>query len=263
MENTSLDDILNGEAPEPQPEPIEAEAAEPVQEATDRPRDEHGRFLPKGEEAPATAQPAEQSASPAPKDKPPLADEDHPALIGERRRRQEAERQAEELRQQIASLQQPPQPPPSIWENEEGWQQHFGSQVVDAATQQASFNARLDTSEMLVRQQNPDFEEVKSRFLEMMRETPALQQKALAEPHPWDFAYKYVKNADRMNELGAVDVTDLEAKLREKIKAELQQEAITSLQSAPPTLSGERSVGSRSGPAYAGLGSLDDILRSN
>lgn len=261
-EPTSLSDILNGEKPTPQPEPEGAPAPEPVAEA--QPRDEHGRFAPKGEqqqEAPAEAAPG---ASPAPKDKPPLAEEDHPALIGERRRRQEAERQIEELTRQIEANRQPPAPAPSIWEDEQAALQHYGSQVVDQATAQASFNARLDMSEMLVRQQNPDFEEIKTRFLEMMRENPVLQQQALQDSHPWNFAYSYVKKADRMKELGAVDVADLEAKLREKIREELQAEAVAAVSggapSVPPTISGEKSAGSRSGPAWAGPVSLTDLI---
>jgi hypothetical protein len=263
-ETSSLDDILNGDtAPEPQVEtPAGPEPAAPAAEA--QPRDEHGRFAPKGEnEPPATGQAAEPGASPAPKDEPPL---EHPALIGERRRRQEAERQLQELQQQLAAAQQPPQPAPSIWEDEEGALRHFGSQVVDVATQQATFNARLDMSEMLVRQQNSDFEEIKGRFLEMMRENPVLQQQALSDAHPWNFAYQYVKKADRVKELGAVDVADLEAKLREKIKAELQAEAVQAVASpapvVPPTLSTERNVGSRTGPAWSGPTPLADVLNS-
>lgn len=255
--DTSIDDILNGTSE------AEAEAVETPTEAEaapERPRDEHGRFLPKGEEPaePAPAAAAE-GASPAPSE-PPL---EHPALIGERRRRQEAERKALELEQQIASLRSPPQPAPSIWEDEEGALQHFGSRVVDQATQAATFNARLDMSEMLVRQQNPDFEETKARFLEMMRENPAIQQQALNDPHPWDFAYRYVKNTARMTELGATDVAGLEAKLREQIRAELQAEAVQAISgNAPPTLSAERNAGPRAGPAWAGPAPLDDILNS-
>lgn len=252
--DTSIDDILNGTSE------AEAEAVETPPEAEaapERPRDEYGRFLPKGEqEAEPPAVEASPGASPAPSE-PPL---DHAALLGERRRRQELERQLEEV---LNANRPPPQPAPSIWEDEEGALQHFGSRVVDQATQAATFNARLDMSEMLVRQQNPDFEEAKGRFLEMMRENPAIQQQALSDPHPWDFAYRYVKNADRMNEIGATNVADLEAKLREQIRAELQAEAVQAISgTAPPTLSAERNAGPRSGPAWAGPAPLDDILNT-
>lgn len=255
-ENTSLDDIFNGN------EQLEEAPAQVVEADEGRPRDEHGRFLPKGEKLPEEAAPQpEAGASPAPTNEPPL---EHPALIGERRRRQEAERRAQELEQQLSAVRQPAPPPPSIWEDEEGALRHFGSQVVDTATREATFNARLDTSEMLVRQQNPDFDEVKTRFLEMMRETPGLQQKALQDFHPWNFAYQYVKNADRMNELGAANVAELEAKLREKIRAELQQEAVQAVSSTapgvPPTISTERNAGQRSGPAWSGPTPLSDLL---
>src|SRR5436853_4856515 len=110
-ENTSLDEILNGtEAPAPEAPAVETPAVEAAPEASpERPRDEHGRFLPKGDEQqPVEAAPG---ASPAPTNEPPL---EHPALIGERKRRQAAEQEREQLRQQLAALQQPPQPPPSV-----------------------------------------------------------------------------------------------------------------------------------------------------
>lgn len=243
-DGTSLDDILNDEPieaveqaePEPQPEP------EPVEQ----PRDETGRFVPKGE----------TSASPAPVTEPEL---DHKAIVAERRRRQEAEERARALEAQLQAVQNPPAPAPSLWEDEQGWQQHFGSQVVSTAVQQATLNAKLDMSEMMVRQANPDFEEAKAEFLALAQDNPQLVQQALADPHPWNKAYQIAKTHRTMREVGATDVETLKAKLREELMAEMQAQAPVR-SSLPPSLTTERNVGSRTGPAWNGPRPLSDLL---
>jgi hypothetical protein len=229
--------------PQPEPEPVAAEPVQPV-------RDEKGRFAPKGEE---------QSVSPAPAQEPQL---DHAAIVAERRRRQEAEQRAKALEEQLSKLQNPPEPPPSVFEDEQGWQQHFGQEVVSTAVQQATFNAKLDMSEMMVRQAHPDFDEVKAEFLALAEQNPVLGQQALADPHPWNKAYQIAKNHKTMQELGATDVAALEAKLREKIMAELQAQPPAQPAPAviPPTLSNERNVGTRTGPAWSGPRPLSELL---
>lgn len=273
--DTSLDDILNGAEAEPQAEPApqpepQAEAApaqEPAQET--QPRDEHGRFAPKGDSEPQAQDAAAEGAPPAPKeDEGPTVP--RKALQDERSKRQTLEQQLQQLQQQVTELQQPkepPPPPPSIFDDEQGWQDHFKGDVIGQAVQQASFNARLDMSEMMVRQAHPDFEEKKAAFIEAMKSTPGLQQRALSDPHPWNYAYQYVSNQQRMQELSAVNVADLEAKLRAQIEAEYQAKAQATLKnnlpaSVPPSLSQERNVGNRSGPDWAGPPSLGDILNA-
>jgi hypothetical protein len=248
----SIDDILNDEpsaepvaeavAEAPEPETVsEPQSAEPV-------RDDKGRFAPKGENDGAPPAPVQEVFDPAP-------------VIAERRRRQEAEQRAQTLAAELEALRNPPAPPASIWEDEQGWQQQFGGSVVTEAVQQASLNARLDMSEMLVRQNNPDFEEVKESFLKLAEENPVLRQQALADPHPWNKAYQIAKNHKAMTELGAVDVDSLRAKIREEVLAETAQQPVprqpTSL---PPTLSNERNVGNRTGPEWAGPKPLSELL---
>lgn len=238
-----MDDFLGAEpeaeavpAPEPEVTP------EPKQE-----RDEAGRFA-KGEK--------EEGAPPAPEEKARTGQE--AAIVAERRRRQEAEERAAQLQRQLEERQNPPAPPPSMWEDEQGWQQHFGSQVVSTAVQQATFNAKLDMSEMMARQAHPDFEDMKAEFITMMQENPALQQQALADPHPWNRAYQIAKNARTMKELGATDLESLKAQLREQIMAEQQAQAPAI--NLPKTLAGEQSVRG-SVAANQGPPSLDSILK--
>ena len=251
-----LDDFLKGEQqPEAEietpevpetPEATEVETPEATVEEPKGPvRDEKGRFAPKGET---------EGEPPAPIEEPtavPLK-----ALQEERRKRQELEQRLADFE---ARLQTPQQPAPTIWEDEQGWQQHFGSEVVSTAVQQATFNARLDMSEMMARQAHSDFEDKKTAFLELLRETPGLYEKAVSDPHPWNFAYQYVSNHERMQQLSAVNVTDLEAKLREQIKAELAaQQPVTP--PVPETLADHQSA--RAGGAQAlNVPTLDQILK--
>lgn len=255
----NLDEFLKGSEPVNAADPAPADpapadpapadpapTADPAPSADGRARGPDGKFISKGD----------------PQAAPPAAEEQHSippkALQEERRKRQELEHQLAEL---TARLQQPQMPPPSIWEDEQGWQQHFGGQVVSEAVNAATLNARLDMSEMMVRQSHEDFEDKKAQFLEMMKETPGLQQKAIADPHPWNFAYNYVTNHQRMQELSATNVSELEAKLREQIRAELAAEQKPAAPSAqiPETLADAQSArGGGAQPLH--VPTLDEIL---
>ncbi|QZP07782.1 hypothetical protein [Caenibius sp. WL] len=241
---SDLDDILNGSD---EPEVVET-PAEPVQQ----PRDEAGRFATKetGETPQETpAEPVEPTGGDLPK-------EEFEGLKAERKRRQAAEEERDRLREQLQSNQNPPAPPPSLWDDEQGWTQHFGGQVIQAA----ALNARLDMSEMMARQANPDFEEAKQEFLAMAQQNPALLDMARADPHPWNKAYQIVKSHRAMQELGATDVTSLEQKLREKIQAEMAAQA-PAAPVLPNSLADAQS--SRGGVVpQAGGVSLQDILGS-
>jgi hypothetical protein len=248
-EGQSLDDILNDE---PEAAVEQAVEQEPAGEPVSVPRDESGRFARKGDDS--GSPPQIEEAKP---EEPPL---DHAAIVAERRRRQEAEQRARALEEQLQAMQNPPEPPPSIWEDEQGWQQQFGSQVVTQAVSQATLNAKLDMSEMMVRQANPDFEDVKAEFLALAEQNPGLVQQALADPHPWNKAYQIAKNHRAMQELGATNLDDLKAKIRAEMMAEMQGQAPLA-NPIPPTLATERNVGARSGPAWSGPKSIDDLLR--
>lgn len=244
MDN-SIDNILSDEPVEVTNEPVET----PEPEAPQTPRDEQGRFAPK-------AQPEEAGAPPAPEpDAPhvPVA-----ALKDERAKRQALEAEMAALRKQIEAQQpkEPPPPPPSVWDDE----QAYGGHIVSTAVQQASLNAHLNMSEMMARRDHEDFEAMKAEFLKMAEQNPTLAQQALADPDPWGKAYQIAKNAKTMAELGAVDVASLETKLREQIMAEMAQQT-PAAPGLPPTLSGQRNVGTRSGPAWTGPVPLSDLLK--
>lgn len=245
MAYRSLDNILNDDS-ETTAE-IRPASPETPQETGEQPQPEPHQ----GEVAEAGTPPAEEARKAGLE----------AGIAAERKKRQDAEALVEQLRREAeARNAEPPAPPPSIWDDEQGAFQHFGGQVVSQAVQQATFNARLDMSEMMVRQANPDFEELKAEFLKMAQENPVVAQQALADPHPWQKAYQIAKNARTMQEMGATDIATLEAKLREKIMAEMQATSPAAPR-IPPSLSTTRSVSSRNGPAWSGPPALGDILK--
>ena len=204
-----LEDFLSNGA-EPADVTTDAEPAEP-----DGPqRDESGRFAPKQ----TGVEPQETVEVPPTEHTDKLPPETFKALKEEREKRQTLERDIQALRDQLTAPATPPAPPPSIWEDE----QAYGGHIVNTAVQQASLNSKLDMSEMLASQAHDDFDEMKEKFIGMMQQNPALQQQALGAKHPWAEAYKIAKNAAKMESLGAVDVADMEAKLRAEIMAEMQ-----------------------------------------
>ena len=257
----NLDEFLDGNE-----QPVEPIEAEQVQEAPEQPQEQEtatggpergpdGKFKAKGDI----------------EDAPPASDEKSKGLeagiAAERRKRQEAEQRYADLERQIAELREaskpkePQAPPPSIWEDENEWQQHFGGQVVNTAVQQATLNAKLDMSEMMARQNHADFDDMKAAFLEMAQSNPTIAQQALSDPHPWNRAYQIAKNAKTMEELGATDIDSLKAQLLEQLKAEQAQAQEAAKPQLPQSLAGEQSArGSASAPDN-GPPSLQDILK--
>ena len=233
-----LDSILNGEpaeietpaAPEPvaepeaTPEPIAAEA---------QPRDERGRFAPKGET---------ESASPAPVNEPPL---DHAAVLGERRRRQEAEARNRELEEQLKRFQQPaaqpyqPQPQPQgfefnedlYWSNPNqflgGFAQHIRESIMNEVRQSAPSLIQehsLNRSEQLARARHEDYDQAADAFRNAAMVNPVLRDKLFAQPDPAEFAYQEGKRLIEMASYGSTN---------EYIEAEVARR-LQAAQPAPP-----------------------------
>ncbi len=251
-ENTSFDDILSDE---PAVEAAQAEPAPQPQETPATPsdgpqRDEQGRF--------AAKTGVEEAVPPTDK----LPQEDYKAIREERAKRQTLEAELADLKNQFQSFQQPkepPAPPPNIWEDEEGTFAHHRQQAVSEAVQTAVSQATMRMSEMMARQAEPEFDALKAEFIALAEKNPALAEQALADPHPWNKAITIARNHKAMTDLGAVDVAQLEAKLRAKIMEEMGAIPPTRPM-IPPSITGERSVASRSGPEWSGPTALRDLL---
>ena len=233
-----LDNILSDEVAEETVEHVEPVAVTP----TEQPRDEQGKFAAKGEE---------QSASPAP-------ELDHAAIVGERRRRQEAEAEREDLRRQLDAMRNPPTPPPSVFEDEQGWQQHMTGEVVSQAVQTASYQSKLQTSEFYARKNIEGFDQSWPEINQWLTNNPSIATQVAGDFDPWGAAWNQFQNARMVQDLGAVSVADLEAKLRAQITAELgQQPAATP--SLPNSLADSQSSRTNAGAVFRPP-TLEEIL---
>lgn len=263
-EGQSLDELLGSEAPQE----VQEEAEQPQ---IDRPRDEHGRFLPKqtGEEEPAP-QPEPESVTPTPEAEPeriPIA-----ALKDERSKRQQLEQRLQEYEQYFAQLQaqpqqQQPQEEPDMFADPEGFKAHLAAQIradllreVQPTIQQSQLMGRAEVSEMLARQKYEDYDAiVDGHFKEALSANPFLLNQLQQAPDPATFAYNAGKQWAAAKSYGseaAPSKEDLKAQLREEIMTELG----LNRPQVPTTMAGDRSVGARTGPGWTGPKSLGDIL---
>ena len=244
---SDLDSILSDEAAVVEA-PIEA-VAEP--ETIGQQRGEDGRFAQKQTGVEQTVPPTDK-----------LPPEEFAGLKDERRKRQEAETRADALEREIQTLRKPAEPAvpaPSIFEDEQGAFQHYGNQAVSTAVQEAEMRSVVRTSEMLMRQNVQDFDEMKGVYLQLERDNPTLIAQVMADPHPWNKAYNIAKNHQRMQELGATNLADLEAKLREQLTAEMQANPPANA-ALPSSLAGAQSSRVVANTASQGPPSLNDIL---
>lgn len=271
-ENTPLSTILSdephAEAPEaaveaPQEAETPVEASEAPAETVERPRGPDGKFIPKGDKPEAEEPSAE--APPAPQQEEaghiPIA-----ALKDERSKRQALENELAQLRQSMAQAQQPQpiqnQGPPDRWEDPEGYDRWLVNQASVVAREEAvqAFNLqRIHSSAAQFRADKPDYDEAIHVFGQMADMNPGLVQQMQQADNPAAFAYETGKLQSEIIRHGS-----LQGYIAAQVEAQKAQalQAVTSQlpTSAPPSISSDRSVGGRSGPAWAGPTPLSDIL---
>lgn len=262
-----LDDIL-GETPESAPVSDEVVETPEVQtEASEGPaRDEHGRFIPKGEETPAL------TPEPAP---PAVQDVEHsppPGLIEERRKRQEAEQRANQLAQQLQQfqVQQPVQEPyfPSVYEDEAGFANALQQQAVQLArqqfmpeVQQQVQQVKIEFAREMMASAHPDFAETEAQFFEMARENPVLFQEMQRSANPVRYAYDYAKKAAEVAKIGSLDIAAIKAAAIAEFQAAQQPApAPAPQQQIPTSLADQQSARLNGGTAPGGPPSLNQIL---
>ncbi len=263
-EGTSLDDILNGNEPEPIAEPVQEAAA--VEEKPEGPaRDEHGRFAPKETGVETPPEPVEASAEPVPPTEQPqgLPPEEFKALKEERRKRQEAEARIAALEANFQQMQQPPQQQgvPDRWDQPDEHDAYLIAQAEERAI--AKFQ-HIQTVNEVKRSFNraktkySDFDEVFEEFDRLDKMSGSqLTQQALASDDPGEFAYKTAQQAREVTQYGSIP--NLIAAERAKWEEEARQ-AIQPNLAFPSSTVTERSVGQRRGPEWSGPTALGDIL---
>lgn len=267
-EGQSLDEILGSDTPQ-------EEVHEEAQPSTDnRPRDEHGRFLPKqtGDEPEPQGEPESVTPTPEPQEERiPIA-----ALKDERSKRQQLEQRLQEYEQYFAQLQQAPRQPaqpqeePDMFADPEGFKAHLAAQIrqellkeVQPTIQQSQIMTRAEVSEIMARQKYEDYDATVEQFKEALATNPFLLSQLQQAADPATFAYNAGKQWAAAKNYGSEAPpsreqieAEVEARLREKIMGEIGLDR----PKVPTTLAGDRSVGSRSGPAWTGPKPLGDLL---
>jgi hypothetical protein len=165
-------------APEPQPEPqAEAPAPEPAPEP-----------------APAPA-PVAEAKPDVPQGHVPLS-----AMLDEREKRKELERQLQEFQRQ---QQAPKAPDPD--EDPEGFNQFQISQAQLAVT-----SARLDMSEELAREKhgNEIVDSARDWALAKFQQNPAFQNEVLSQRNPWGYAVQQYQRDQALGKLGDASEVD-------------------------------------------------------
>lgn len=254
----TIDDILNDREPEAETEQVEAaetpeapEQPEVAEEATEgRVRDEKGRFAPKGDK--------EEVAPPAP------VEESHipvRALQDERSKRQALEQRLQQLEAQLQAN-QPQAPAPDLYEDETAWFNHRLTGVLPQITENVRNELRMERvkeSAEEARGKYDDYDQTIDTFRALAEMQPALMEQMIGSKNPAEFAYKTAKTHTEVQQYGSIDAL-IEKRLKDR-EAELLQSTQAQLPSAPPSISSDRSVGARSGPAWGGPAPMSELLK--
>lgn len=193
------------------------------------------------------------------------------ALIEERKKRQETERQLAEMRGQLAAFQQfakPPQPEVQVPQSDPETD-FYGNPVkfVDErlnSVKQEMERQRVAMSGAMARAQFPDFDEKLQAFAEAVKNAPHLEQQALNHPHPAMFAYEMGKTYLETTKYGG-SIDEMRKKIRDELRAEVEQEIRKQLSSAAveqanKSTAGVRGSGATAGATFSGPTSLKAII---
>lgn len=261
-EQTSIGDMLNDEPEAPVAEEP-AEQAEAQPEAEGQPRGPDGKFLPKAEtgvETP-TAEPAAEPVPPTEQaDR--LPPDVYAPLKAIRDENKELKAAIAELRQHMAAPQpQPSAPPVDFWDDPNAFLAQRDNNIVESVVQriqQQQQIEKLNQSEAAAQAKYPDYEEKFAAFQQAVQLNPRLAQELARAPDPGEFAYSRGKTALEIERHGSIDA--LLAAERQKWEQEVKA-VIQPRQQLPSTTAADGTVGSRSGPEWAGPTAISDILR--
>lgn len=132
------------------------------------------------------------------------------AYLEEKRKRQELERQLEEVNQAKHETKDP-----DMFADPEGW-----TKAQEQKTQAQLTATKVSLSREMYAEMKPDYEAKEAKFVEMAQADSALIAKMQAAANPAKFAYETAAKQLALDAIG--DPIAYEAKLREKILAELQ-----------------------------------------
>lgn len=161
---------------------------------------------------------------------------------------------------------QEPQQPPDQFEDFQGATRHAVKPEIDRVGQALMANAQMIAGIKYGDEKVTEAESAFKQAFESGKIDPADAQKVLASPNVFAAAVQWHQRQIAQAEIGddpAAFRAKVEAELREKITAELQQgnqQQEKPAQVLPSNLAGARNVGSRSGPAWSGPTPITDIF---
>lgn len=174
------------------------------------------------------------------------------ALLDEREKRQQAAREAEDLRKKLAEMEARLNPPKKVdfFEDPE-----TALKSVQQTAQAIAINTKLETSRFLAERDHGK-EEVAEAYA-FFDANPHLSQQLLTSPSPFHEAVKVYQKHKALQEMGddpAAYRARIEAEIRERVMAEMAQPRPTS--APPPSLATATSAGPNKGPVVSGFAQM-------
>ena len=161
------------------------------------------------------------------------------AYKAERSKRQEEQAKREELERKLAEAQKEPEKTPDVLDDPEGFQHHMDQKFLAV-----ELNARIRTSQALMRREHKDYDEKEQAFLEMAKDDPSLLQQMQSHDLPAEFVYNTVVKHERFEKFDNFDDalkeaiekerSDIEKRVREELDKEYQ-EKFGKLSKLPPS----------------------------
>lgn len=146
------------------------------------------------------------------------------AALDERRKRQEKERELDQVRKELEELRKNQfgkreEHQPDIFDDPKGFEDRIRQDMRQEMSQY-----RTEMSRNMMLQMHEDYEEAELKFFDIAKENPFLRQQAAMSDHPAKFVYDTVKKHDEFQQLK--DGT-LKEKLRAEVRKELEEEMRT------------------------------------
>lgn len=186
---------------------------------------------------------------------PPATPEDHgripiAALLDEREKRKEKEREVEALNRRIADYEAKATPKPDFFADPEA-----ALAAAQRAAQAAAINTKLETSRFLA-EEKFGAEKVQAAY-EFFDRNPHLSGQLLTSPSPFHAAVKEYEKHQAMTEIGedpSAYRARVEAEIRERILAEYNVQPKPT--APPPSLSSASSVSAGKAPVASGFSQM-------
>lgn len=220
---SELDAILEGSEPVESPEPVvEAVEAAPEVEA-------QAEEVTTGDTESSTPEPEVEAKTAEPTTVP------LEALIDERNKRQDMQRQLDELQKQ------PAPPAPDVFEDQAAFADHITQQLTQKMEQQQrEFHVEM------ARVKHSDYDDRMNAFVSMAEQNPMLADQAAASGNAPEFAYQYAVQQEQVAKLNdPAELDRLVQERAEKLLSERQTQEVTQkLDEQPPSLSTQPNRGS-------------------